>query len=134
MLCSAYVCGVTTLRRSAPVLITTDLARALEHYQRLGFTVEAYNGADFYGYACRDGLELHLAKVDSIDHRTNTCCVYLWVDDALALHDEWTATGVSGRFDAPVSTAYGLTEGAHVDPDGNLIRYGSPPLPPRALR
>ena len=124
----------TSLRRVAPVFITTDLSRALTHYERLGFTVEAYDGGDFYGYACRDGLEIHLAKVRSIDRSTNACCAYLWVDDAFALHHEWAAAVVEGRLDAPAKTAYGLDEGAHVDPDGNLIRFGSPPLPPRALR
>ncbi len=124
----------TTLRRSAPVFITTDLGRALAHYERLGFTVQAYDGGDFYGYACRDGLEIHLAKVDSIDRAANTCCTYLWVDDASALHQESAAAAVEGRLEAPSKTDYGLDEGAHVDPDGNLIRFGSPPMPPRALR
>jgi len=124
----------TTLRRSAPVFITTDLARALAHYERLGFTVQAYDGGDSYGYACRDGLEIHLAKVPRIDQSPNSCCMYLWVDDATTLHREWAAAMVDGRLDPPVMTDYGLSEGAHVDPDGNLIRFGSPPLPPRALR
>ena len=124
----------TTLRRIAPVFVTTDLARALAHYERLGFEVEAYDGADYYGYACRDGIEIHLAKADELDRRTTTSCAYLWVDDAGALHDEWAAAGVDGRLHPPSPTAYGLSEGAHVDPDGNLIRFGSPPLPPRALR
>jgi len=124
----------TTFRRVAPVFVTQDLARALAHYERLGFTVQAYDAGDYYGYASRDGVEIHLAKVDSIDRSTNTCCTYLWVDDASALHDEWAAARVEGRLHAPVATAYGLDEGAHVDPDGNLIRFGSPPLPPRALR
>lgn len=129
-----YRAPVTSLRRVAPVFVTTDLARALAHYQRLGFVVEAYDGADYYGYACRDGIEIHFAKVDSIDCATTTSCAYLWVDDAAALHSEWSAAGVDGRLVAPTSTAYGLDEGAHVDLDGNLIRFGSPPLPPRALR
>ncbi len=124
----------TALRRIAPVFIMTDLSCALAHYERLGFTVEAYEGGDFYGYACRDGLEIHLAKVGSIDRSRNSCCTYLWVDDALALHEEWAAAVVEGRLDAPANTDYGLDEGAHVDPDGNLIRVGSPPLPTGALR
>lgn len=124
----------TTLRRIAPVFVTTDLARALGHYRRLGFAVEAYDGADDYGYACRDGIEIHLAKVDHLDCRTTTSCAYLWVDDAEALHAEWAGAGVDGRLVPPSPTDYGLSEGAHVDPDGNLIRFGSPPLPPRALR
>ncbi len=124
----------TTLRRIAPVFITTEFRRALAHYERLGFTVRAYDDGDFYGYALRDGLEIHLAKVGSIDQATNTCCTYLWVDDASALHNEWAAASVDGRLNAPVKTDYGLDEGAHVDADGNLIRFGSPPSPPRALR
>lgn len=116
------------------MFVTTDVDRALRHYERLGFVVEAYeNGAD-YGYACRDGIEIHLAKVESVDLSTTTSCAYLWVDDAEELHAEWAAPGVEGRLLPPVRTDYGLHEGAHVDPDGNLIRFGSPPLPPRALR
>lgn len=34
--------------------------------------------------------------------------------------------GRVGRFVAPVDTDYGLREGAHVDADGNLLRYDSP--------
>ncbi len=120
----------TRLRRVAPVFITTDLSRALAHYQRLGFTVEAYDAGDFYGYACRDGLEIHQAKVDSTDLSTNTCCTYLWVDETSALHDERAAVLVEGRLEAPVKTAYGMDEGAHVDPDGNLIRCGLRPYHP----
>jgi hypothetical protein len=96
--------------------------------------VEAYDDGDYYGYACRDGIEIHLAKVDSVDCETTTSCAYLWVDDAAALHNEWASTGVGGQLVAPASTAYRLNEGAHVDLDRNLIRFGSPPLPPRALR
>ena len=124
----------TTFRRSAPVFVTTDLGRALDHYERLGFTVEAYENGDRYGYACRDGIEIHLAKVESVDHSSITSCAYLWVDDAEALYAEWAAAGAGGRLRPPAKTDYGLKEGAHVDPDGNLIRFGSPPLPPRAVR
>lgn len=59
------------LRRIAPVFLTTDLGRALGHYQRLGFKVEAYDGADYYGYAGRDGIEIHIAKVDGLDCRND---------------------------------------------------------------
>ena len=118
--------SATTFRRIAPVFVTTDLARALQHYGRLGFDVEAYDAADYYGYARRDGVEIHLARVDRIDLGNTTSCAYLWVDDAAALHEQWSAAGVEGRLTPPEPTEYGLDEGAHVDPDGNLIRYGSP--------
>lgn len=125
---------VTRLRRCAPVFATTDLARALAHYERLGFTVEAYENGDYYGYACRDGIAIQLAKAEKVDHAATTSCAYIWVDDAEALHQEWSAAGVGGRLHRPTTTDYGLEEGAHVDLDGNLIRFGSPPLPPRAER
>lgn len=124
----------TRLRRIAPVFVTTDLQRALDHYQQLGFQVEAYEDADYYGYACRDGIEIHIARVDQLDCRTTTSCAYVWVDDAEALHAEWAAAGVAGHLQPPEMTDYGLKEGAHVDLDGNLIRFGSPALPPRAVR
>jgi uncharacterized glyoxalase superfamily protein PhnB len=52
--------------------------------------------------------------------------VYLYVDDAEALDAEWDGARVEGRLIAPTDTEYGLREGAHVDPDGNLLRFGSP--------
>lgn len=113
----------TGLQRMAPVFVTTHLTRALDHYARLGFAVEASEGGD-YGYARHDGVEIHLA-VQKINHRTTTSSAYLWVDDAAALYAQWAAAGVAGRLTPPEPTAYGLAEGAHVDPDGNLIRFGS---------
>lgn len=118
--------AVVVLSRVAPVLPVSDLATALEHYRRLGFAVHAYEGDAEYGYAERGGVHLHLAGIDGLDPATTTSAIYLYVDDADALHDEWTAAGVAGRFHPPDDTDYGLREGAHVDPDGNLLRFGSP--------
>ena len=67
--------SATTFRRIAPVFVTTDLSRALLHYEALGFTVEAYDGADYYGYAGRGGIEIQLARVECIDRRSTTACV-----------------------------------------------------------
>ena len=124
----------TTLRRVAPVFVTTDLARALATYAKLGFAVEAYGGSDFYGFASRDGVEIHLTRINELDRATTTSCAYIWVDDADALFAEWSAVGVAGQFHSPSDTDYGLREGAYVDPDGNLVRFGSPTIPERAAR
>jgi len=120
------------LQRCAPVFPTTDLARALRHYELLGFRVEAFDGGDYYGFARRDGVEIHLTTVDHHDPATTAACAYVWVDDAQQLHDEWSAAGIGGRLHPPERTDYGLSEGAHVDLDGNLIRFGSPVPPPEA--
>lgn len=113
------------LHRAVPILATSDVARALQHYAALGFETEAWSGGG-YGFASRDGVELHLGEVEGHDPRAHVVSCYLFVGDADALHAEWTAAGVAGRLDAPVDTDYGLREGRHVDPDGNLIRFGSP--------
>ena len=113
-------------RRLSPVFPVTDMEVAVAHYEKLGFTVRHYEGPDAYAFAERDGLELHLALVGDLDPVRNMSAVYLYVDDADALYQEWSAAGVEGRLIAPTDTEYGLREGACLDRDANLIRFGSP--------
>lgn len=110
----------------APVLPVADLDRAVDHYRRLGAAVERYDGGAAYAFATIDRVELHLAEVADLDPVSNTSAVYLRVGDADALYARWRSAGVAGRLTAPVDTEYGQREGAHVDPDGNLLRFGSP--------
>lgn len=120
---------MTHLSSVAPVLPVRDLTAAMTHYEGLGFEVQAYAGGAAYGYALRGEVRLHLAEVEGLDPATSLTSVYLYVDDADVLAVEWAAERVGGRLVAPIDTDYGLREGAHVDPDGNLLRFGSP-LPP----
>lgn len=113
-----------SLKRLAPVLPVSSIDAALVHYERLGFEVEGYDGAA-YGYARRGDVELHLTQVSDLDPKTTTSAVYLFCDDADALYAQWRNAGVEGRFIAPMDTDYGLREGAHLDPDNNLVRFGS---------
>jgi catechol 2,3-dioxygenase-like lactoylglutathione lyase family enzyme len=117
---------VTGFESVAPVLPTQDVPAALARYARLGFDVSVYDGGDFYGFARRGDVCLHLSLVQRVDPKTTLVSLYLYVADADALHAEWSKSGVEGRFHAPTDTDYGLREGAYVDPDGNLLRYGSP--------
>lgn len=119
--------------RIAPVLPVRDVAAALEHYRRLGFTADAYDeipepGAHgpIYGFLEWGPVQLHLALVTDLDPRSNTSACYLYVDDTEALYAQWLAADVGGRLIAPTATPYGLREMAHIDPDGNLLRIGSP--------
>lgn len=115
---------MTHLSSVAPVLPVSDLAAATAHYRSLGFEVEVYEGAP-YGFARRGAVQLHLSEVHGLDPATSLTAAYLYVDDADALAAEWERAAVGGRLVAPVDTDYGLREGAHVDPDGNLLRFGS---------
>lgn len=114
-----------TFHRASPCFPVRDLSQAVEHYRRLGFAVREYQGADLYAFAERGAVEFHLAQVDDLKPRKNMSAVYLYVDDADALYEEWNAAGIDGRLIEPRDTSYGLREGACMDRDANLIRFGS---------
>jgi uncharacterized glyoxalase superfamily protein PhnB len=111
------------LRRVAPIFPVREVQVALRHYAQLGFATREYSGGG-YGFATRDGVELHLGEADPGQVPASA---YIWVDDADALADEWATAGVEVH--APVDTEWGQHEGAVVDPDGNVIRFGSPIRP-----
>lgn len=66
-----------------------------------------------------------MAQVDDLVPKRNMSAVYLYVDDADALFEEWSSLEIDGRLIAPRDTEYGLREGACLDRDANLIRFGS---------
>jgi predicted enzyme related to lactoylglutathione lyase len=111
---------VATFQRIAPIFPVHDLDRATAHYQRLGFTIRRYAGGG-YAYATHGDIELHLGALPEDDNRTTSA--YLFVDDADALAAQWSAGGVD--LHPPQDTQWGRREGAVVDPDGNVIRFGS---------
>jgi DNA-binding MarR family transcriptional regulator/catechol 2,3-dioxygenase-like lactoylglutathione lyase family enzyme len=114
------------LSRFSPIFPVRDLAAALAHYSALGFETLAYVGGDEYGFASREGVELHLAADHHHESAHNAASAYLYVRDADALYQEWTRSGIGGRTRPVGPTPYKLREGSHIDPDGNLIRFGSP--------
>ena len=107
---------MTSEVRASPVLPVTDLDRALAHYAGLGFSTSRHD--DTYGFAAWAGLELHL----TVDPDTAGAEVYLHVPDADAVAASWAGPGTT----APTAKSWGVREGSHVDPDGNLLRFGSP--------
>jgi len=109
--------------RLSPIFPVRDLGAALAHYAALGFRTVAYEDGDAYGFADRDGVGLHLTTAGS-DARPGAA--YLYVRDADALYEEWSRPGIAGDTHPAGPTPYQLREGSHVDPDGNLIRFGSP--------
>ena len=112
----------------SPVIPVRDLEAALERYRGLGFTTELEEGPR-YGFAERGNVSLHLIEWSNHDPARTGAHLYLYVSDADALYDEWSSAGVEGElgdlFDAP----YGLREFAFRDPEGTLLRVGSPIKP-----
>jgi catechol 2,3-dioxygenase-like lactoylglutathione lyase family enzyme len=115
----------------APGMPSADIERTAAHYRRLGFTVTAagqpdVGGADFV-IAERDDIALHFALKPGHDPATTATWVYITVADADALGAELAAAGLDqGR--RVHDTDYRMREIAHLDPDGNLLLFGSPRL------
>ncbi|WP_029430975.1 VOC family protein [Blastococcus sp. URHD0036] len=107
--------------RASPILPVADLRHALEHYASLGFVVSEHDGD--YGFAAWRGLELHLVRSADHDPARTATAVFLHVRDADEVARAWA--GAPGTT-APTDRPWGVREGAHVDPDGNLLRFGSP--------
>jgi catechol 2,3-dioxygenase-like lactoylglutathione lyase family enzyme len=108
--------------RAVPILPVRDVGAALAFYARLGFEVRAYADGTDYGYATREGVELHLGRVGDVDHPGASA--YVHVADADTVAAEWRAAGAEVH--GPQDTEWGQHEGALVDQDGNVLRFGSP--------
>jgi predicted enzyme related to lactoylglutathione lyase len=109
-------------KRIAPIFPVRDLSLALDHYQRLGFAVRAYDKGG-YGFATLDGVEIHLGVVPAGEAMA-PASAYLFVNDADQLARAWMSAGAEVR--PPEDTEWGQHEGVLIDPDGNMIRFGSP--------
>jgi catechol 2,3-dioxygenase-like lactoylglutathione lyase family enzyme len=111
---------VTRIVAVEPIFAVSDIPRAAEHYERLGFKVSYHD--EGYAFAQREGLTLHLDLTDSPPPGGGL--LYLHVADADRLTEEWRAAGV--EVTEPQDFPWGKHEGTHTDPDGNMIRFGSP--------
>jgi predicted enzyme related to lactoylglutathione lyase len=113
---------VASFLHVAPILPTADMERTRAHYEALGFAVLVHHGG--YATASRDGLKVHF-RHDPGPGAVPAGAAYFAVDDADALHSEWVAAGVGQTSDL-FDPGFGVWEAAHTDPDGNLLRFGSP--------
>lgn len=104
-----------------PIFAVADVARSVEHYRRLGFATSYHD--EYYAFAHRDHLTIHLAQTDD-EAIAMTGSIYMHVDHADHLAEGWRRAGV--EVVGPRDFDYGKREGSHTDPDGNLIRFGSP--------
>jgi catechol 2,3-dioxygenase-like lactoylglutathione lyase family enzyme len=120
---------------AVPILPSRDLAETYAFYTRLGFRRRGGDGAttyDDYLMLERGAIELHFFAEPDVDPLSTASMCYLRVDDADALHSEWSAIGVEHdtatgcRLVAPRDTEWGMREFALVDRTGNLLRVGTP--------
>jgi hypothetical protein len=110
----------------APCFPVTDMKTSLAHYIGLGFEAMEYeDGMDWVWV--RFGIaELHLfLKRDHDPSTTTAAAADLVVADGDAIESAWSDTGIGGMSDV-YDTPYGMREAVHIDPDNNLIRFGTP--------
>ena len=117
---------MATLQTAAPIFPTADLDAMRDHYEALGFEVQVHGGG--YATAARDAVRIHFRHVAAAAGAAEPFergAAYLAADDADALHAEWRRAGVGDTTDL-FDPGFGVWEAAHTDPDGNLLRFGSP--------
>lgn len=111
-----------------PILFARDLDETGRFYARLGFTVGRPH-AD-YLIVDRDGGEIHFVLTPDLDPWTSNAMCYLFVGDLDTLLGQWGSAGLPAagipRLTAAEDMPWGLREAALVDPNGTLVRVGSP--------
>jgi predicted enzyme related to lactoylglutathione lyase len=105
-----------------PIFVVSDVSRATDHYAKMGFEISFHD--ETYAFAHRDrDLTIHLTQHKGEGEATASS-LYIHCEDADEVADEWRKAGLDVT--GPINEDYGKREGSHNDPDGNLIRFGSP--------
>jgi catechol 2,3-dioxygenase-like lactoylglutathione lyase family enzyme len=105
-----------------PVFKVADTTQSAEWYERAGFRVSFHD--DTYAFAHRDrDITIHLTQVSG-DELPGHGGLYLHCQDADRVAEDWRRAAIP--VDGPRDEDYGKREGSIIDPDGNVIRFGSP--------
>ena len=105
-----------------PIFKVADVTSSVAWFERAGFEVSIHD--DTYAFAHRDrDLTVHLAQAVG-DELAGHGVIYIHCQDADRAAEDWTQSGI--EVDGPRDEDYGKREGSITDPDGNVIRFGSP--------
>ena len=116
------IAGTWLITGFEPVFKVRSVSRSTDWFERAGFHVTFHD--DTYAFAHRDrGLTIHLALADADDH-PGCGRLYIHCQDADRAAKEWRQAGI--EVEGPRDEDYGKREGSISDPDGNVIRFGSP--------
>ena len=109
---------------ATPILRVLNLAASIDYYvNRLGFQIDFQGPGDFASVS-RDRCVLFLSVGDQ--GHTGTWA-WIGVSDVELLHQEFTARGALIR-QGPTNFSW-AREIQVTDPDGNILRFGSDPIP-----
>jgi catechol 2,3-dioxygenase-like lactoylglutathione lyase family enzyme len=127
--------GVTDPARPAeqiaPILPARDFETTARFYEGLGFTVlSQYQPPDAYLIMRRGALELHFFPHPDFDPTTSCAGCYVRVQDVEAWYETARHAGLPSagipRLIALRDRPWGMREFAIVDPNGSLLRIGTP--------
>jgi len=105
-----------------PIFNVSDVDRSVAWFEKAGFEVSHHD--DTYAFAHRNrDLTIHLAQNTEGELRIHSA-LYIHCQDADRVAEEWRKAGL--EVDGPRDEDYGKREGSVTDPDGNVIRFGSP--------
>jgi hypothetical protein len=124
--------SVSKLLRSAPYFPVAQVEQTVAYYERvLGFLCEYAAGQPMQFAICsRDGLALMLRKVAApelitpVEKQGGTWDAFFWVNNADALHAEFSARGAEIVYGPLIQEAYRMKEFAVRDGDGHVLGFG----------
>jgi predicted enzyme related to lactoylglutathione lyase len=100
----------------------SDVSTSATWFKRAGFDLSFHDDTYAFAHRARD-LTIHLTQTmedAAVGHGT----LYIHCQDADQAAEEWKQAGIDVI--GPRNEAYGKREGSISDPDGNVIRFGSP--------
>jgi uncharacterized glyoxalase superfamily protein PhnB len=114
--------GTWSVTGFEPIFNVASVARSVNWFEQAGFEVSSHD--DTYALAHRDrDLTIHLAQAAG-ETAPGMSALYIHCQDADRVAEEWRQAGL--EVDGPRDEDYGKREGSVTDPDGNVIRFGSP--------
>ena len=118
----------------APVLPMRDIDVTAAFYEALGFTRQRRYGRDYLVIAS-GWMELHFFQHPECDPLTSIAGAFIRVDDVDAITAGFAAHVPADprgtpRFLPAVAKPWGMKQAILVDPDGNLVQFGTLTEPP----
>ncbi len=116
------ITGTWLITGFEPIFHVADVTRSAAWYENAGFEVAFHD--DTYAFARRErDLTIHLANAVGEEPRGHGA-LYFHCHDADRVAEEWRRAGID--VSELRDQDYGKREGSVADPDGNVIRFGSP--------
>jgi len=115
-------------KSACPILPSSDFEKTKEFYSQLGFNVGAeYPDQDYLILIC-DDVELHFFRHPDHVATTSDHGVYLRVQDAHALSNQYEKLALPNKgipsFVKAEDKPWGVCELVIIDNDGTLLRFG----------